>query len=125
MSGRKSQEPFDEGVAAPRVVSEGFHERVFAVVRQVPPGRVTTYGRVAALLGHGGVARHVGNALAACGHSPCAVPWHRVVNARGMISTRGQLQRELLEREGVRFTAHGAVALTEHLWAGPLAAEGG
>ena len=101
-----------------RVVSAGFHERVFAVVRKIPRGKVATYGQIAEMLGHPGVARHVGNALAACDHAHAPVPWQRVVNAKGMVSTSGTRQRELLEREGVQFTSAGGVDLRRHRWAG-------
>ncbi|MEM7152504.1 MAG: MGMT family protein [Myxococcota bacterium] len=100
----------------PRVVKPGFHARVYAVVRQVPPGYVTTYGQVAALLGSPRVARHVGFAMAACAQTDEPVPWHRVINSRGEISDRGDPgrfneQRELLEDEGVEFNARGRVDL--------------
>ncbi len=93
---------------SPRVVKPGFNARVYAVVRQVPPGFVTTYGQVAALLGSPQVARHVGFAMAALGRTDEPAPWHRVINSQGRISARGQPdrareQRELLEREGVVF----------------------
>ncbi len=95
-------------VVEPRVVSPGFNARVYAVVRQVPAGFVTTYGQVATLMGSPRVARHVGFALAALGRTDEPVPWHRVVNAQGRISYRGdtgrgQQQRVLLEQEGVVF----------------------
>lgn len=95
-------------VVEPRVVGPGFNARVYAVVRQVPAGFVTTYGQVATLLGSPRVARHVGFALAALLRTDEPVPWHRVINAQGRISHRGDLhraqqQRELLEREGVVF----------------------
>jgi methylated-DNA-protein-cysteine methyltransferase-like protein len=97
-----------------RVVSEGFHARVYAKVKEVPPGRVATYGDVAAALGSPRVARHVGWALAACGDDD--VPWHRVINATGRISGRGEvpraaLQQALLEAEGVVFDNNGRVRL--------------
>ena len=97
-----------------RVVGPGFHARVYALVARVPPGRVTTYGDVAAALGSPRVARQVGWALAACRSDE--VPWHRVLNARGTISFRGDtpravLQRARLEDEGVTFDADGRVAL--------------
>lgn len=99
---------------AERVVTEGFHERVYARVRQVPAGAVTTYGDVAAALGSPRVARHVGWALAALRDDD--VPWHRVINAKGTISFRGDtprgaLQRARLEAEGVVFDARGRVDL--------------
>ena len=95
-----------------RVVTQGFNARVYGVVRQVPVGHVTTYGDVATLLGSPRVARHVGYALSAL-QDP-TVPWHRVINARGRISfkgdtLRGELQRRRLEAEGVRFDEAGAV----------------
>lgn len=104
------------GDAGGRVVGPGFHQRVFDVVRRVPRGRVTTYGRVAELLGHPGVARHVGFALAACGDVTPVVPWHRVVDAQGRISTAGAEQRRRLEAEGVRFSRGGAVVLASCVW---------
>lgn len=102
-----------------RVVTPGFHERVFAAVRLVPEGRVTTYGDVATHLGSPRVARHVGWALAALPEDT-DVPWHRVVNARGRVSHRGdfvraELQIRRLEMEGVPFEA-GACDLDEVRW---------
>jgi len=99
-----------------RVLSPGFHSRVFDLVRRIPRGKVSTYGRIAGLLGHPGVARHVGNALAACGNEELPVPWHRVVNAAGKVSTAGSEQQALLLAEGVRFGASGAIPLAEFLW---------
>lgn len=103
-----------------RVVTEGFHARVYEVVRGVPAGWVTTYGDVATVLGSPRVARHVGWALAALpdGHD---VPWHRVINAKGMISHRGDVhrgaeQRRLLEAEGITFDAAGRVDLRQLRW---------
>jgi methylated-DNA-protein-cysteine methyltransferase related protein len=102
-----------------RVVTEGFHERVFERVRCVQAGHVTTYGDVAAALGSPRVARHVGWALAACREDD--VPWHRVINATGRISfkgdtPRGELQRGLLQAEGVVFDDRGRVDLKALRW---------
>jgi methylated-DNA-protein-cysteine methyltransferase-like protein len=98
----------------PRVVGPGFHERVFAVVASVPPGRVTTYGDVAQALGSRRVARQVGYALAALPDDRDDVPWHRVVNARGRLSLRhhgatsdGQLL--LLKAEGIDIDPEGRI----------------
>lgn len=105
-----------------RVVTEGFHARVYALVRRVPPGRVTTYGDVAAALGSPRVARHVGWALAALSRSQERdVPWHRVINAKGTISHRGdtwraEAQRARLEEEGVAFDEKGRVDLRRLRW---------
>ena len=105
----------------PRVVGPGFHERVFAVVRQVPPGKVTTYGQVATLLGSPRVARQVGYAMAGAGRAAEPVPWHRVINAQGAISDRGdfgrvQEQRALLEAEGIEFNDRGHIDLKRFRW---------
>lgn len=103
----------------------GFRERVWALVRHVPAGHVTTYGQIATLLGSPRVARHVGYALSAVVPVPAsaaeAVPWHRVLNARGTIShrddfARAEHQRKLLEREGVAFDRRGAVDLERFVW---------
>lgn len=111
-------------VVEPRVVSPGFNARVYAVVQQCPAGFVTTYGQVATLLGSPRVARHVGFALAALLHTDQPVPWHRVINAQGRISHRGdvrraQHQRELLEREGVEFDDRERVDLSRFRYAFP------
>lgn len=80
-----------------RVVRPGFRARVYAVVRTVPAGSVTTYGDVASVLGSPRVARHVGWALAAL-PSDTDVPWHRVVNARGAVPSRGEVGRAEVQR---------------------------
>ena len=96
------------------------YDRIYAVVRRIPRGRVATYGQVATLAGLGGHARQVGYALHAL-TSERAVPWHRVVNARGQISQRTEpggdrIQRQLLEREGVNFDAADRLALDRYRW---------
>lgn len=111
-------------VVEPRVVSPGFNARVYAVVRQVPAGFVTTYGQVATLLGSPRVARHVGFALAALSRTDEPVPWHRVINSQGRISHRGDVhrateQQRLLEREGVPFDARGRVDLSRFRYTFP------
>lgn len=95
-------------------------ERIYAVVRRIPRGKVATYGQVAALAGLPGHARQVGYALSALPLGT-AVPWHRVLNARGEVSRRAEpgaelSQRMLLEREGVRFDARSRVALSRVGW---------
>ena len=95
------------------------YDRVYAVVRRVPRGRVATYGQVARLAGLPNGARQAGYALHAL-RPHTAVPWHRVLNAAGRISL-GDLagsvtQRLLLEREGIRFDASGRVDLERYQW---------
>lgn len=92
--------------------------RIYALVRQVPPGRVTTYGRIACLLGC--TARTVGFAMAALPASR-DVPWQRVINSQGRVSPRrngdGDLvQRLLLAAEGVVFDHRGRVDLDRYGW---------
>jgi len=96
------------------------YQRIYAVVRRIPKGRVGTYGHVADLAGMPGHARQVGYALHALPEGT-AVPWHRVVNARGEISLRSipgaeLIQQQLLAREGVRLNARGRVALARTRW---------
>jgi methylated-DNA-protein-cysteine methyltransferase related protein len=96
------------------------YQRIYRVVRRIPKGRVATYGQIASLAGLAGHARQVGYALHALPDGTI-VPWHRVVNAAGRISTRatagGELiQRILLEREGVRLDARGRVPLDQLRW---------
>lgn len=101
-----------------------FQRLVYRVVGRVPRGKVVTYGQVAAILGQPRGARAVGTALAALRPPLLAtVPWHRVISAAGRCSHRdglaASLQRDLLEREGVRFDRRGHVDLRRVRWAGP------
>lgn len=99
----------------------GLHARIHAVVRRIPPGRVATYGQVAELAGIPGQARLVGYALSAVPLSS-TVPWHRVINAQGRVSVRGDgpggtvLQQLRLEAEGVVFGSGGRVSLEQYRW---------
>jgi methylated-DNA-protein-cysteine methyltransferase-like protein len=99
---------------------EGSYDRIYAVVQRIPRGRVATYGQVAQLAGLAGQARQVGYALHALDDG-ARVPWHRVINARGGVSPRAlpgwdQVQRQLLEHEGVAFDVGGRVSLTRYRW---------
>ena len=99
------------------------HEVIVAVVRRIPRGRVATYGQIAALAGLARQPRLVGYALHAL-PSSTSVPWHRVINARGMVSIRSDgvaslSQRMLLEREGVQFDGRGRVSLERYQWRPP------
>jgi methylated-DNA-protein-cysteine methyltransferase-like protein len=93
-----------------------FAERVYALVRNVPPGRVITYGTVAALLGDPRKAREVGWAMSVC---PADVPAHRVINRFGAVSGpygSAEQRRARLEAEGVRFGADGRCDLGRYEW---------
>lgn len=99
---------------------ENVFKRIYAVVRQIPPGRVATYGQVAARAGNPRWARVVGYALHV-NPEPGVIPCHRVVNRFGETSKAfafggEDVQRRLLEDEGVRFTAEGRVDLKRYLW---------
>ncbi len=105
----------------PRAMADAaLYARIYDVVEQIPAGQVSTYGDIAALVGGGCEARAVGDALGVMPPERAAhVPWQRVVNREGAISTRGLQQRDLLEREGVAFDAAGRVVLARHRWQGP------
>ncbi len=105
------------------------YARIYLVVRQIPPGRVATYGQIAGIVGDC-TARMVGYAMAA---APDDVPWQRVINAQGKVSPRhdqwgAEAQRRLLTEEGLHLDASGAVDLAAVRWSGPdlawLAAHG-
>jgi methylated-DNA-protein-cysteine methyltransferase related protein len=109
------------------------YSKVYDIVMQIPRGRVLTYGVVSKMMGGRLSALAVGWALRALPedksktkngsvyHSK-SVPWHRVINSRGTISTRNEpdmvpdLQQTLLESEGVSFDAEGKIDLQKYLW---------
>ena len=95
-----------------------YRESVYALVRQIPAGRVMTYGQIAGSLGEGYTARTIGYVLHG---SPDDVPWQRVINAQGKCSTGRltipiNLQQEILVSEGVKFDARGKCDLDVYLW---------
>ena len=98
------------------------YERIYRVVRKIPPGRVSTYGRVAWEAGLPGHARQVGYALSALADGDHDVPWHRVVNAKGEVSRRGtgtayeRIQEAMLASEDVVFDARGRIDLRRFGW---------
>ena len=93
-------------------------ESVYALVCQIPAGKVTTYGQIARWLGWERGARTVGWALRS---APADIPWHRVVNGRGGISLLENAEQRLrLESEGVVFDALGRINLKEYGFAGPV-----
>lgn len=91
-------------------------DRVYAIVRRIPPGRVATYGQIARLLDWPRGARTVGWALRAL-KPGSGVPWHRVVNAQGRISIDDAAhQQALLEAEDVVFDETGRIDLNRYRW---------
>jgi len=107
-----------------RGAGKSSYQRIYEVVRRIPRGRVASYSEVARRAGLPGAARQVGYALHALPEGS-AVPWQRVVNARGEIPPRASgfegPQRRLLEREGVRFDARGRIDLARYGWGAPRA----
>jgi methylated-DNA-protein-cysteine methyltransferase-like protein len=107
---------------------KNFYEQVYAVVRRIPRGKVTSYGRVAKMLGSPNAARAVGYALRALKDKqddPAYgdIPWQRVVNSQGRISIvnrefSAQLQAELLREEGVAVSEDLQIILDKYLWVG-------
>ena len=92
------------------------YQDFYRVIEQIPAGRVATYGQIAILAGKPGHARQVGYALNAM--PDIDLPWHRVINAQGRISLRrvAEIQRGLLEAEGVCFDAEGRIDLRRYQW---------
>ncbi len=97
-------------------------EKIYAVVRQIPAGKVATYGQIAALAGNPRWSQVVGYALHV-NPDPEHIPCFRVVNRQGEVSQAfafggGNRQRELLEAEGVGFLPDGRVDLRQFWWDG-------
>lgn len=85
---------------------ESFFEQVYEVARQIPKGKVTSYGAIAACLGARLSARMVGWAMNGAGNAKPKVPAHRVVNSKGVLSGKqhfgGDKMQKLLEKEGIK-----------------------
>lgn len=105
-----------------------FYEQVYAVVRRIPYGKVTSYGRIAQMLGRPRAARAVGyalNNLKDRDHDPhyANIPWQRVINSQGRISIvnrefSAQKQAEILRAEGVEVDKQLHINLEHYLWEG-------
>jgi methylated-DNA-protein-cysteine methyltransferase-like protein len=101
--------------------ANGSYLKIYQVIARIPYGKVATYGQIARLAGFGGQARLAGYAL----HNlpgDSNVPWHRVINHRGKISYRAtfdkhdNLQKKLLELEGIIFNEYGNINLKLYGW---------
>jgi methylated-DNA-protein-cysteine methyltransferase-like protein len=97
-----------------------FFQRVYAVVRQIPPGRVTSYGAIARYLGSAGGARTVGYAMNAA-HSLPDVPAHRVVNRLGILTGKHHFggftaMQQQLEAEGIEVIDDQIQHFERHFW---------
>lgn len=96
------------------------YERFYAIIQQIPSGKVATYGQIAIQAGLPGYARQVGYALHATPEG-MELPWHRVVNSKGMISLKSgspydNVQRVLLEAEGIQFDQENRISLKKYQW---------
>lgn len=103
--------------AAAAATAEGPFARVWAIVKRIPRGRVATYGQLSEMIDRRLTPVGIGWAIRAAGED--AIPWHRVINSKGTISTDGEhpgLQRAMLESEGVEFDAEGRVDLATACW---------
>jgi len=96
-----------------------FHRRTVDVIKKIPRGRVATYGQIAALAGDPRAARQVVRTLHSSSDKE-KLPWHRVINSQGRISLppgRGyELQKSLLEKEGVKFGLGDRIDLKRYIW---------
>ena len=105
------------------LASASSYERIYAIARLIPPGKVATYGQIAAIEGRC-TPRRVGYAMAHLPASANDVPWQRVLNSAGRVSERADgdgaaSQRELLRAEGVLLDTRGRVNFAVVGWAGP------
>lgn len=100
-----------------------FSRRIIELIQKIPPGKVSTYGTIAALAGNPSGARQVARILHASSDT-YNLPWHRVVNRQGRISPRRNmshlLQEQLLAEEGIAFVKPGVIDLEVYLWGGHL-----
>jgi methylated-DNA-protein-cysteine methyltransferase-like protein len=101
--------------------NSGFFQRVYEVVKLIPPGKVTTYGAIARYLGSPGAARMVGWAMNQSHYSPEFIPAHRVVNRVGLLTGKHHfdspgLMQELLENEGAIIKENRIINLEELFW---------
>jgi methylated-DNA-protein-cysteine methyltransferase-like protein len=100
-----------------------FFQIVYNIVRQIPAGKVATYGQVALLAGSPRAARQVGYALRALGLNEENIPWWRVVNREGYLSinhgnggVEKEIQKNLLEAEGVVVSPELQIDVAQYLW---------
>lgn len=114
----------------PIMQASNFYVQVYKVAQQIPAGKVTSYGRIAHMLGHVNAARAVGYALNALKdasssdpYTSATVPWQRIVNSQGRISIHhreqsAQEQARRLRNEGVEVDEYGRINLDIYLWEG-------
>jgi len=96
-----------------------FYQRVIAIIKNIPEGKVATYGQIATYAGNPRAARQVSFIL----HSSSEkenLPWHRVINSKGSISLKPghgyELQKQMLKKEGITFKENDCIDLKRFLW---------
>ena len=96
-----------------------FHQRAKDIIKRIPRGKVATYGQIAAYAGNPRAARQVAWVLHSSSQKD-QLPWHRVINSKGRISLKRnygyEIQRELLEKEGIEFDKHDNIDFGRYLW---------
>ncbi|MBN1232785.1 MAG: MGMT family protein [Candidatus Coatesbacteria bacterium] len=101
------------------MIRDIFTEKVIKLIKQIPSGKVATYGQISFLAGDDSSgARQVARILHSCTEKE-NLPWHRIINSKGCISLKGEaykLQREMLESEGIVFDESGQVDFKRFLW---------
>src|SRR5689334_13265929 len=100
-----------------------FKQQVLAYIKKIPRGKVVSYGQVAAMCGSPRAARQVGGILRACSQAQ-QLPWWRIINNQGVLSIKGnwtetkELQRLLLQKEGVEVSNNFTVDMVKYRWKG-------
>ena len=102
------------------MAEDNFFEKVYTIARQIPYGKVTSYGAIAKALGTSRSARMVGWAMNAC-HNMDDVPAHRVVNRKGLLTGKHHfdgtnLMQQLLESEGIKVENNQIIDFDKHFW---------
>jgi methylated-DNA-protein-cysteine methyltransferase related protein len=97
------------------------YQRIYQVVKQIPPGRVTSYGAIASCIGSSGSARLVGWAMNASHYGAAGIPAHRVVNRNGLLTGKHHFEtlltmQELLENEGVKIIDDQIIDFDKVFW---------
>lgn len=106
------------------MADESFFERVYVIARQIPFGKITSYGAIAKSIGAARSARMVGYAMNAS-HSMGDIPAHRVVNRKGLLTGKfhfdgTNLMQQLLESEGVKVVENQIIDFETHFWEPPM-----
>ena len=100
-------------------MTDTFHQRVKDIIKKIPEGKVATYGQIAVCAGSPRAARQVVRILHSSSRKD-KLPWHRVINRKGQISLKPnsgyEIQKGLLEKEGVTFDKNDTVDFNRYLW---------